>query len=163
MSNASEAEAGKIAHQMHITLGDWSGDGHRICENVLINCSHTPEELRVGYKESCKKTGLFFTDEVASGYEERTMKLKAVEVFTSFDCPFEELLGDAFDWDAKKPLEEQDLEPKYYIRLLMWFIGLSLKNLTYENAKNPPGFNGWGEEDLSEGCNTSFFGYGLYS
>lgn len=152
--------SGYLPYEFPIVLGDWSDDGHGETQNVCVRCSHTIDELHKSYKASCEKTGIFFADEVASGYNDPTMTSKAVEIFTQFDCPFEELLSDIYGWDESEPLTDLSLEPTQYVRLLMWFIGLSLYDLKYEERKGFASFH-IHEPDHARG-NTSFFGYGLF-
>ena len=88
------------------------------------------------------------------------MTSKAVEVFTQYSCPFRELLSDADEWDECVPLTELPLQSIQYVRLLMWFIGISLYDLKYEEGKEFPSFY-LHKPDHARG-NTGFFGYGLF-
>lgn len=50
----------ELKHQSILVLGDWSGDGHGKDNEVRIFSNKTVEEIREGYAEACRITGILF-------------------------------------------------------------------------------------------------------
>lgn len=38
-----------------LVLGDWSGDGHRLCTEIIFDCNYPIKDIQDAYKSSCKK------------------------------------------------------------------------------------------------------------
>ena len=47
-----------------LVLGDWSKDGHKQSEDFLFDCNYDVHKIRQAYKDSCKKLGVAFHDEI---------------------------------------------------------------------------------------------------
>lgn len=43
-----------------LNIGDWSDDGHWKNERIILESSHTKEQIVQAYKDSCKLTGVQF-------------------------------------------------------------------------------------------------------
>jgi hypothetical protein len=164
-------------YKVKLTIGDWSGDGHEHYEEFVYNSNKTAEEIRQGYKDSCKLTGISFnhnedytgldlknrTDRhIATEYENPIVSELAVDIlFKKFNIDFCKIFG-LTEEEILIECEIQDAEQ--FINLLVDFIKLSLTDLVLEEAsfkkselKNIEPINGWWNKSLN--CQ---FGYGLY-
>lgn len=157
-----------------IPIGDWSEDGHNRSKNILVRANKSIEEMREAYKKSCKLVGVQFNDPDAgdgnyadlqqTGHmfdpslviccdsDQSTLSEEQYNKLKAFDCPFDALF-DGFD---PNDLDDSNLGPEGFAKLILWFISLSLPEFTYE-VINLPVLNGYWEK----GFNHSF-GYGLF-
>lgn len=153
--------------RFYLVLGDWSEDGHRLSDKLLMEANKGLSEMRQAYKDSCKKTGVSFNHnedftgkernhKIAAQYhvctelEEGTLTQEIRNVFEEYECPYLE--------EATK--DEWIMEKKVFADLLMWFISLSLPGLEWKQipiVDETPVLNGYWNEELNVQ-----FGYGLY-
>lgn len=137
-------------------LGDPSADGHGISEKIFVESNVELDILEKAYEDSCKKTGINFKD-ICSDYEDNTLPYEVQRKFIELGCPMKEI----FEWDdeeAEEILESEEddiyLDEEPFVKLLMWFIGLSIPDGL--------GFKWKIVEDTVPRFSKSF-GYGLYS
>ena len=150
-------------NRFKIVLGDWSDDGHGKYEHYIIQANKPVNEVQEAYKKSCQLTGVSFNDSgndytgrnytheeqekfhVCTNYEQNVISKEVVEVFRSWNCPFE--LQDGYVEDIDE-----------FVQLLLWFISLSLPDLKTEFIDDViPVFNGYWDENLNVQI-----GYGLF-
>lgn len=138
-------------NKFKLVLGDWSQDGHNIVQCILIEANYSVKELKKAYFNSCKLTGVNF-EIICSDYEDNKLREHEYKKFIEYKCPFKDLGIDNSNED------EIDLDEDSYIKLLMWFIGLSIKDLQWKRVDDDtPNFNGyWSKEGPTS------LGYGLY-
>ena len=174
----------KANNKVVVTLGDWSDDGHGKYDKIELYISCTVKEMQEAYKASCKKTGISFNInedyternkypaygqayQVCTDYEQNSISNEVRKTLTKFDCPW-----DTFEIDGMDDISESDYENEEYndkngyldnhsfIKLLMWFISLSIENFEWRfpsKGEQPEYFNGWWDDNLN-----IQLGYGLY-
>lgn len=115
-------------YKVKLTLGDWSGDGH--CHyNVYKYISNYPTNMiQQAYKESCKKTGLSFSDNadytglnlgydsaglIWTEYGEDCISKEACQILKEYGIDVEEYCDD---------LEIQCFSKEAAVKLIMDFI-----------------------------------------
>lgn len=134
--------------KFRLVLGDWSQDGHNIVQHIIIEANYSVEELRSAYYKSHKLTRVNF-DNICEEYEDSKLHEPEYKKFQKHNCPFEKL-----------GIDEDDLylDENSYVKLLMWFISLSIPDLKWKKTDDGlPNFNGyWSKEGPSS------LGYGLY-
>ncbi len=64
---------------INLIVGDWSGDGHTITENVTISSNCSVDSIRLAYKEGCKILGFDFSETVCREFEDRFVPEEIVE------------------------------------------------------------------------------------
>ena len=125
-------------YTMQIILGDWSDDGHRKKETVIIESNKSVEELQKAYRKSYKLTKLSF-DSDSGGFAEQELQIctmadenqltpETIKILEKFKCPLLQKL---------KKEDYQFWDYDLFVELLMWFIGLSIKDMTWSIAKVP--------------------------
>jgi hypothetical protein len=170
-------------HEIVITIGDWSEDGHGCYKMFKFESSHSKEELQEAYKKSCIKSGLSFDHEFNSGHDEpnaicveyQSSTITAYQMF---------MLHKTFRLDISdipenvKNFSMNGLQPdaKELAHIILWFVGCSLENFTrtplvkmnkceineFHDEKNfdefcKKTFNGWwGELNVQ-------MGYGIFN
>jgi len=134
----------KQYHKIMIMLGDYSCDGHEKDEKIIIDSNYPVEDLRKAYEESCKKTGIKFHEEICSEADDYCLRPEQEDKLRSNGCPLDSLLGPQFEID-------KIFCSTTFLRLLMWFIGLSLNDFYWGIVIDPALFN----YDMN-------LGYGLY-
>ncbi len=148
-----------------IVIGDWSDDGHGKTENFFFTSNKTDDEIRQAFLESCDLTGYSFdtNDPLPNGkqpkarlvndYEDSTISAEILADLATF--------GDIETFlerteNVHEEGEDIDLCPKDCFWLIIWFIKLSLPDLTCDMTKMPPFINGyWGPLNQS-------WGYGIF-
>lgn len=139
-------------NRMKLVLGDWSGDGHNICEHIVVDVNHTVEEVRRAYKASVEKTGISFhgrgPNSICTEYGDFGVLTTSVqELLEQFECP------------EQLALDFQDAPYETYTDLWFWFVKLSLPDIKYNViVDDTPVINGYWNKELNE-----TFGYGLFS
>ena len=141
---------------LKLSIGDWSEDGHGICDEVYIESNYDVQAIRKAYKDSCKKTGLTFnhgTNYTGLDLDEEEWRKIWTEYAESY-----------IDEKATKILAEHGIEEfndrnEDASRLIMDFISLSMpEDFEYKivTIEAEP-INGWWNSELNEQ-----FGYGLH-
>lgn len=161
-------------NKMYLVLGDWSGDGHKQYDKVLVESNKTVEEIQDAYKASCRLTGVSFNhNDDFTGRQRDYREQKKYHIATAYDQGFavtdeaKQALKDAgFDVDKHFAFgmdEEGDqIEDNDIIFLHLWteFVKLSLPDLIINKIpedKSIPVINGYWDKNLNVQ-----FGYGLY-
>lgn len=151
---------------MFIVLGDWSDDGHGKSEKILIESNIEREILQEAYKKSVKSTGIGFNCnekskiKICAEYDDNKLTTNTFKILENLKCPFDKIgLKDQSDNNiTEDTCEEFYFDNDTFLNLLMWFIGLSVKDFEWKKIKEEiPCFNGYWDKNL----NVSF-GYGLY-
>lgn len=134
-----------------IELGDPSADGHGIFENIFVESNVGLDILEEAYENSVKKTGIDF-EKICEHYEDNALSDDILKEFESLGLDLEKIGFENLEEVDENDDEGMCLEPEEYVRLLMWFIGLSVKG-KFE----------W--KIVSDDCPrfSKSFGYGLYS
>lgn len=148
-------------NKVKLTIGDWSQDGHNQYDIFVYNVNKNVSEIRQAYKDSCKLTGLQFNN------NENYTGLSAHD---TYDTPYhictehESFKPSELAIDILSNFGIDYSEDRSFPQLIMQFIKLSLKDLTWEEAtykkselENIQPINGWCNKELNVG-----FGYGLY-
>ena len=165
---------------MYLVLGDWSGDGHGKYEKVLVESNVNVSLIQQAYKDSCKLTGVSFSDEnytgknrdypeneeycIATEYERCGIPAKALTELLKHGFKEAFLENKKYDfkgWEktlkAGDDLNYDDL----FVDIWIWFVKLSLPKDTIlqkvSSKEEIPVINGYWNKKL----NVSF-GYGLY-
>jgi hypothetical protein len=154
-----------MKYKFKIPIGDWSDDGHGKCDEYTINCSHPVSEVRQGYKDSCKLTGISFNHnqdytgknlgygspyQIATEYESSTISEEALEILKEHKIDF--------DFEVEEDEEYYIEGSEEFLKLLMAFIKLSIPDLKYEiTGEDLEYLNGYWNKDLNVQ-----FGYGLF-
>jgi len=142
---------------MHVVIGDWTDDGHGKKETVTIESNKSVSELQKAYKKSCKLTKLAFDSDggfakeklqICTESEENYLTPETIVILEKFKCPL---------LPAMKKEEYRFWDPDMFVKLLMWFIGLSIKDMKWNSTEDKiPVLNGyWGKLNVQ-------FGYGLF-
>lgn len=58
-----------------LVVGDWSHDGHGMCDKILIQSNADVSKIEAGYRAGTAKLGFDFCEEVASDYEDGRIHL----------------------------------------------------------------------------------------
>ena len=153
-----------------LVLGDWSSDGHEKSAEYIIESNKEVGLFKQAYKDSCKKLGIQFNinDDytgrnlewsqeeeyrVCTEYEDNALNGTVRDILEKHSCPIIE--------ELEKEGGSFRLSTDQFIRLLMWFICLSMpKDTEWKEVpvSNPyPYLNGFWDDDLNE-----TFGYGLF-
>jgi hypothetical protein len=157
-----------LPHKMYLVLGDWSGDGHKQTDKILVSTNKTVKEIQEAYKASCKLTGVSFNN---TGNDDFTGLKRDWQEAPKFQISVEYESYLNISPEAAKALASHGMKiPKYilngksdqptedFISLWFDFVKLSLPDLKYKEVKNDiPCINGHYDGNL----NVSF-GYGLY-
>jgi hypothetical protein len=118
----------KLPYEVTLQVGDYSSDGHGICTEITFKSSHPVEELQKAYLKSVKKTGLSFDHgkhskgkiQICTEYEDRHIPDEAKDKMIKLGYDIDSL--DDPEW----------LEPKDLGNMVLWFIGLNLKDFKHE-------------------------------
>jgi len=135
-----------------IELGDSSGDGHSISENIYVNIegAFTEEELAQNYEKNVQKLGFSFKD-IADDYDRPTISSLQIEALTNAGLTFKlvkytddilmyldktttayqkTILLEDFNDEAATDFyfAEKEMNFESYIRIIMFFIGDGLKD-----------------------------------
>lgn len=142
-------------HTFTVPIGDWSDDGHGKCDEYIVQCSHSASECRKAYIDSCRLTGYQFHHNhpgipqvrgvpLCADYEDNVISWDAVERFREHGLDILSLLED--EWE-----EEDDVSvgTDELLRIIMAFIGLSLKDFSWEEIKSPPALFGYWNDELN--------------
>jgi len=152
-------------NKFYLVLGDWSDDGHGKSDKILLKSNKSVTEIQNAYKQSCKSTTCSFNHNddftgikrdykesikycVCSEYQQTTLTPEIIKIFKKQNCPF------------LKKLENDDyiVSQEIFVKLLMWFISLSLPDFKCEEIEDDiPVLNGYWDNNLNVQ-----FGYGLY-
>jgi len=154
---------------MYLVLGDWSGDGHKQTEKVLIMSNKTVKEIQEAYKASCKLTGVSFNNignDNFTGIKRHWQEAPKFQISVEYESYIhispeaaEALQKHGMKIPEHLLLNVESFEPtKEFISLWFDFVRLSLPDLKYKKLKEEiPCINGYHDKNL----NVSF-GYGLY-
>jgi hypothetical protein len=134
-----------------IPIGDWSNDGHGICDWFIIKSNFTVEQAREAYFKSVEKSGVDICKEVACKYRDNLVSEKFLKVFPEF---------------LEKDLVKNDYDFEYYIEnssdlvvMVCLFIQKYNPEFRYEIINLPMlPFCGYDEKDRHIG----HIGYGLF-
>lgn len=73
-----------MVHDIQLTVGDWSMDGHGQVETVVVQSTLSRIELEKAYKAGVKKLGVNIS-EMCADYEDRHITDKTMRVFAALD------------------------------------------------------------------------------
>lgn len=156
-------EKPNLPHRMYLVLGDYSGDGHKQFDKILVAANKTVEEIQQSYKDSCKLTGVSFDlNDNFTGLKRNFEEMLKYEISTTYES------GLHIHLETCEALSAHGMQIPHYIlngmsdekedftKLWFQFVTLSLKDLQYEVVEEDiPSINGCGNLPVQ-------FGYGLY-
>jgi hypothetical protein len=162
-------------HEIVITIGDWSEDGHNRYDMFTFESSHTKKELQAAYKKSCIKSGVSFDHEYNGGHEDpnaicTTYKSDTITAYQMF------MLHKTFGLDISdipenvKNFSMNGLQPnaKELAHIILWFVGCSLDNFTRTSLvpkkRKQDDFEKWADKTFNGwwGKLNVQMGYGIY-
>ena len=93
--------------KMYLPFGDWSGDGHCVCEKVLINAP-SMEHLLEAQKRIKVQYGSLFFDNFANEYQDAVLGDEIWDALEDANYPIERLAkyDDINDWVGIKSIQE---------------------------------------------------------
>lgn len=156
----------------HLTIGDWSGDGHEDFDKVYYEVNYPVKAIRQAYKDSCHTTKLQFHNgkDYKNNTDEYQLDQALTEYMQNYLKPEEVRILETYGVLNQGFLEQRHLEltnehclflsqPKDVAEILMRFIALSLPDdFTWkESLRHSEPINGWHTPKLNHQ-----FGYGIY-
>lgn len=153
-------------------IGDWSGDGHKECNDVTFQVNYPICDIQNAYKESCKLTGVQFNhgknyitsngeyvyNQILTEYDEPFITPEQTAILKKFHVITDEIINKL----QLKELDDNELivdDVKQFITILIRFISLSMPDdfvASHVNENKIPYINGHGSD-----LNVQF-GYGIY-
>ena len=154
-----------LVHTVYITLGDPYDDGHGETKDFILKCNYTAKQLGQFLDISRELTGINFST-VCEDYEQSSLTYEEFQTFLKFGCPFEEILENFGEYVPEKEIADlnpseveeatnMEYDTEGYIKLLMWYLSLSLPRLKYTIVLPDPK----NAEDVFQVS----LGYGLFS
>jgi hypothetical protein len=146
-------------YKFKLPIGDWSNDGHGICEYFLLSSSKSVEEVRETHFKIKEVTGIDLT-EICSDYEENWFYDEEI---------IQKIINTGFDLKNKCEFEEDDgyvcgvtFKPRVLAELwiyLLMYVDKSLK-LEFMDEEETPMLSFYGFDKKRR--HISFIGYGLF-
>lgn len=99
----------ELRYNIVYRLGDVYGDGHGGYEIMHLVANYPAEEIDKAYKKFVLKTGLDFTRDVCSEYEERYISEENLAILKEAGVVDDDYIKDYLIWD--------DDDPTYYLDL----------------------------------------------
>lgn len=142
-----------MKYKFRLPIGDWSGDGHSVCDWYLIESSHSVEDVREMFFDACSQAGYDFIEEFCSEYLEGT-----ITVAQSEKLPFS--IDDYWDfWNGEDSVEEYGFSSNGFARLFLDWIKYYNPTFNYKII-NDDMLPFYGVDD--KGRHIGFIGYGLF-
>lgn len=113
-----------------LTMGDVSGDGHMVTEDVVISSNVPVEQVRQAYDKACKESGLKPDQEMFEEYEEMSLDEDVTTKLVELGFDPKQYQSEYVDEDDEFP--EWDIEG--FVRFILDFImrfnpGIELKQV----------------------------------
>jgi len=147
---------------VYLPFGDWSGDGHGQCENMLVDIN-SGQDLLEAEKAIKAEYGDDFFESFANGYEEPTISNKCWQALSDNRMPVSllRLYDDKNDWSGITSIEEArsiDPNPRLGIEFIkhafIWLLNCYGANIIL-GVSDIPQINNWtcpGFETVGYGC-----------
>lgn len=133
-------------HLFQIPIGDWSNDGHKMCEWYTIQSNLPMSKVYKAYFKSKKELPpLIHPDNICAEYEENNIEDDVLAALKKHGCNV-------------KIKDKTWLNPKELLLILLWFIEQGDKSLRL-GISNIPRFINW---EAPKGKSLEQFGYGLF-
>ncbi len=135
-----------------IPIGDWSGDGHGICEWYIAKAEGTLEDVREAYFKGCENLPKeLIPENLFSKYQESACTLEIARKIYELS---------SIDFGINDSEESVYCLPETLAQYVVWVInrGNSLLNVLVEEDYPRFQFSGY-----DKGRHIGFFGYGLFS
>lgn len=126
-----------------VVIGDWSSDGHGYSDYFVYKSNYNLENLRQGYKDSCRLTGIQFNHNndyignydyrrdrwkrICTEYEDNIIDERAVKILNEHGVDLD--IFEDFNNGSKKVFD-----PEQFSELILKFIKISLTDLKWEEA-----------------------------
>lgn len=145
-----------LNHEMEFAIGDWSGDGHSMCDKFRVKVNKTTQEVReIHFEFEANHHNLL--SNLCSEYQELEIRDYLIEelVDMGFLSQEDDILVYVNDKDRPKPEEILNL----------WLALLKFQDSSFEYEVIPPSqintmhFYGYDEK----GRHISQIGYGIYT
>jgi hypothetical protein len=145
-------EGAMLKYTWLLSIGDWSGDGHKECENFMIHSNYTNKEARKSYFEAKKLYPKICPEEVANRYQQPPTK-KQLQAWIDAG-----VLSDEFSAAEY----ENNFGAYDMANVVLNYIKLASSDFDYSiSEEGEDTFHFWGEIDNEEDYPPSF-GYGLF-
>lgn len=109
-------------YKFKLPLGDWSKDGHGICEWFVIESNKPVNEVREAYFKSVAMTGFNLANELCNDYEDSTITVEQAEKLESIGIDLTWIKEDCwYDND----LDSWSIDSDVFLEILFMFIKLS--------------------------------------
>lgn len=94
----------KLKYTLQLVLGDWSFDGHKQTDAILLNTNLTKDEVNEAYSLAIKKLGFNFIEEVCSEYEDNLLTQNHLDLLVSQGFSIDDL-GVKDDYSKKEAID----------------------------------------------------------
>lgn len=119
-------------NQFYLPIGDWSNDGHGVCEKVLIESTASLQEIRDAHFKMEEVTGINI-HKIANDYEDNTISSDTCLELIELGLDINSLLDGGYEGLTKENILDEE---EYYIdsegMAKMW---VDLLNKTDESLK----------------------------
>lgn len=136
-----------------LTIGDWSGDGHGQCYEVIFKSYHNRQQIREAYLKAVKECGIAICDRTGipakilfNKYEDESIDDESIEKFKTIGLDLIDL-GMVDRYNGKNCFESENIA-----NLFLLMVKSQCPEFEYEILKIPS-INAWG--------GWGFIGYGL--
>ena len=150
--------------KMYLPFGDWSGDGHKQFEKILIDAP-SMDHLLEAQKQIKAKYGEFFFSHFADSWEDSSIGDDVFQALEDTNYPFEKFikLDDVNDWSELSCIEQLRSYDKYpsfsldlIIDMFIWLLNAyGAQIVCLEESENIPTICNWtcsGFETVGYGC-----------
>lgn len=151
-------------HVFKIAIGDWSSDGHGMCEYIYVKSNKPVEVVRELYFNNVEQTGLDFGKVCCADYGDAFIKESEVEKLKSFGIDIVSMFVKADIEEVENELAEDGkifIGLEMYVDILFQFLKLN-NDLELEIVSDAiPMLQFYGRD--SKNRHISGFGYGLFN